>query len=284
MRRLSASVFLFDPEDPPTIISSSSSSTNANGPRLILILSWFAAHEIHIAKYVAQHRVLFPSSRILLVRCPLNHVFFPFGVTSQLRPAVEILRSLLDEGNYDGNHGQCPAVLVHMFSNGGMNSMTRLLAMLRGDSNDDSDTAPPEAPFPRHVMVCDSCPGYFHWQRFHRAISQALPAWTSPLVHLGIAISWLLSAPLGREPPPNVQARGLNAKPLAAVQARRLYLYGTGDDMVHWGDVEDHAARAAAAGVEVAREVFEGGKHVAHVRVDAERYWRAVKEVWEGDK
>lgn len=29
-------------------------------------------------------------------------------------------------------------------------------------------------------------------------------------------------------------------------------------------------------------ERFEGGRHVAHVRVDGERYWRVVGESWEG--
>lgn len=154
--------------------------------------------------------------------------------------------------------------------------MARLLSMMR--EGEGATTS-----FPRHVLICDSCPGYFHWQRVHAALAQALPRWTSPFIHLGIAINWLLFAPLGYEPPPDLQARELNGKELAGVQTRRLYLYGTGDDMVDWRDVEDHAARAEEVGVDVRREVFPGSRHVAHVRVDGERYWRAVEETWEGE-
>jgi hypothetical protein len=28
--------------------------------------------------------------------------------------------------------------------------------------------------------------------------------------------------------------------------------------------------------------MFKGGAHVAHVRVDADRYWKVVQEAWEG--
>ena len=63
-------------------------------------------------------------------------------------------------------------------------------------------------------------------------------------------------------------------------------MYGTGDEAVDWRDVEKHAAEARMIlgdeGGKVRLERFEGGRHVAHVRVDAERYWRVVKEAWEG--
>ena len=267
MRTLSPSVSLYEPDTP---------ADGTSSPRLILILSWFAAREAHIAKYVAQHRLLFPTSRILLVRCPLNHVFFPPGVRRQLLPAAQILKALL-LADRDKNDDGAPGVLVHMFSNGGMNSMTLLLAMLREDRKHGHV-------FPRHVMICDSCPGYFHWQRIHRAVSHGLPSWVSPLIHLGLAINWFIGGfLLRRDPPPDRQARGLNDKTLAALQTRRLYLYGTGDDMVDWRDVEDHATRAADAGIDVRREMFPGGKHVSHARADGERYWRLVEQAWDGD-
>jgi hypothetical protein len=272
MQRLSPSVSFYDPDTPA---DSPSSLQARRSPRLILILSWFAAHEAHIAKYVAQHRLLFPTSRILLVRCPANHVFFPPGVRSQLLPAMQILKALL-LADRDKNDGGAPGLLVHMFSNGGMNSMTLLLAMLREDKH--------EHVFPRHVMICDSCPGYFHWQRIHRAVAHGLPSWVSPLIHLGIAINWFIGGfLLRRDPPLDRQARGLNDKTLTALQTRRLYLYGTGDEMVDWRDVEDHATRAADTGIDVRKEVFPGCKHVSHARADGERYWRLVKEAWDGE-
>lgn len=254
MQSLSPSVSLFDPDTP---------STSSQDPKIIVVLSWFAAREVHIAKYIAQHRALFPSSRILLIQCPLDHILWPPGRHGQMLPAVHVLKKHIAENGDDGS------MFLHVFSNGGVQTMTKLMSMM-------------STPFPKHVMVLDSCPGYFHWQRSHAAFMQTAPFWMSPFIHCFMAINWLLLAPFGREPPPDENAKALNGPALLSVQARRTYLYGTADEMVDWKDVEDHADKAAATGLEVRREVFEGGKHVAHVRVDAGRYWRMVKETWEG--
>ena len=61
----------------------------------------------------------------------------------------------------------------------------------------------------------------------------------------------------------------------------RLYLYSQADEMVPWTEVEAHAEEARKAGLDVRMERFEGSPHVAHARTDPERYWGAVKKVWE---
>ena len=61
----------------------------------------------------------------------------------------------------------------------------------------------------------------------------------------------------------------------------RLYLYSQADEMVPWTEVEEHAEEARKAGLDVRMERFEGSPHVAHARSDPERYWGAVKKVWE---
>ena len=61
----------------------------------------------------------------------------------------------------------------------------------------------------------------------------------------------------------------------------RLYLYSQADEMVPWTEVEEHAEEARKAGLDVRMERFEGSPHVAHARTDPERYWGAVKKVWE---
>jgi hypothetical protein len=61
----------------------------------------------------------------------------------------------------------------------------------------------------------------------------------------------------------------------------RCYVYSREDDMVVYEDVESHANRAEKKGWRVRRERFEGSKHVGHMVVDKQRYWRIVRTVWE---
>lgn len=51
--------------------------------------------------------------------------------------------------------------------------------------------------------------------------------------------------------------------------------------MVAFNEVEGHAKDAKAAGFEDIRfEVFENTAHVNHAKFEPERYWGAVKAVW----
>jgi len=78
------------------------------------------------------------------------------------------------------------------------------------------------------------------------------------------------------------QMRGdLNDRELFEVGERgRCYFYGRGDGIVDWRDVERHVEEARRLGGRVRTEVGSGG-HVGHMNADRERYWRAVREVWD---
>lgn len=256
MDSLSPAVSYFQPASP--------SPPPPSDPSLIVLFTWFAARDVHIAKYTAQHRALFPASPILLVRSTVRHVFFPPSARRELLAAVPVLQAAAAADKE-------PRVLVHVFSNGGSASAVHTYGLARAQG----------VAVPRHVTVLDSCPGYFHWRRTHLALSQALPWWASPLVHVALACTWLVSRLRGVPVVTDRTAAALNDAGLVGVAPRRAYMYGTGDEMVDWRDVERHAAEARAAGFEVRLEKFEGGKHVAHVRVDGDRYWRAMKEIWE---
>jgi len=66
-------------------------------------------------------------------------------------------------------------------------------------------------------------------------------------------------------------------------EVRRTYIYSEADALVDWRDVESHAAAAVENGFrDVRLEKFEGSMHVAHARADEGRYWRVVRETWEG--
>jgi len=60
----------------------------------------------------------------------------------------------------------------------------------------------------------------------------------------------------------------------------RLYLYSTKDELIPYKDVEEHGLEAREKGVEVRMERFEKSSHVGHARVEGERYWNAIEEVW----
>lgn len=67
-----------------------------------------------------------------------------------------------------------------------------------------------------------------------------------------------------------------------AGERSRTYIYSPEDEMVEYRHVERHAeeAREKRAGVKVRTERFEGSRHVAHMRLDPERYWRVVGDTW----
>lgn len=61
------------------------------------------------------------------------------------------------------------------------------------------------------------------------------------------------------------------------------YLYSPVDELIPPEDVERHAAeaRSRSAVRDVRLERFEKSPHVAHARTDPERYWRAIRRIWE---
>jgi len=50
--------------------------------------------------------------------------------------------------------------------------------------------------------------------------------------------------------------------------------------LIPYKDVEKHGLEAREKGVEVRMERFEKSSHVGHARVEGERYWNAIEEVW----
>ncbi|KAM4066912.1 indole-diterpene biosynthesis protein PaxU [Hirsutella rhossiliensis] len=280
MQALSPTVAYWDPRQRLHPRSQSPSPPSSKDPELILLLSWMAARDEHIAKYIAQHQALFPSSRILLIRCPLLRVWLPWIARRDVKPALLLLRALAKGGDGQDDEGTCPRVLVHMFSNGGISTAVHLRSMLLAAGLDDGGRG--IAALPRYVLLLDSCPGYFRWRNTHRALVQTLPWWVSPLMHIAIAVACVYHSLRRLPPAQNQNAQALRAPRLVSRECRRTYLYGTADNMVDYQDVEDNARKAEEVGFVVRRERFEGAKHVAIARAEPARYWGAVRESWEG--
>lgn len=68
----------------------------------------------------------------------------------------------------------------------------------------------------------------------------------------------------------------LNDSSLISKECRRCYVYSKTDDLIPWKDVEGHADDAEERGWIVEKERFEGSEHVAHMRLDPQRYWKIV--------
>ena len=69
--------------------------------------------------------------------------------------------------------------------------------------------------------------------------------------------------------------------PFTTKQVVRLYVYSEADRITLAKNVRRHIDQAQAIGLDVAVERFEKSPHVAHARSDPERYWTAVRNVWE---
>ena len=145
---------------------------------------------------------------------------------------------------------------------------------------------------PVHCTVFDSAPGRFAYSRTVAALTAGFASATTPLVvrlaaallaRLAAGWFWLARAVLRRPDGLAAVGRAHNDGVRRAREARRAYLYSRRDRLVGWRDVEAHAEDARARGFAVVRmENFGESPHVAHARTDGERYWKAVRETWEG--
>jgi hypothetical protein len=181
-------------------------------------------------------------------------------------------------------------LVIHLWSNGGSASLARLRQSLAKD----------HASLPPYTLVLDSTPGQFSYKGTYSAFSLVAPrkwAWLlRPLLHGFVAWFWLLTyvrarldfkrrAEAGSSKlvgPLALLAASHNTKALAAIEARRTYIYSREDALIPYTDVEAHAADAESKGFDVRTEEFVGTAHVAHARTEPERYWEVVRETWEG--
>lgn len=299
MTKLSPCVYLYRPGPESATTTGSASSLAEPAPKLILLASWMGARDPHIAKYIAQYQVLYPSSPILLVRSEVRHFLRPSSRHAEQGPAVSIIRATFPDSPSPAaaaaaaaapDKEVAPQLLVHAFSNGGCAALQHLRAVLGA--------------FPPYASIFDSCPGQFAYRATHRAFTTGLAPGPSRLLISALMHAlcawywfWIVLVGRGRAGPLARVARELNERGGGGddnlngnnrwgwgwgAEARRTYVYSEADRLVSWRDVERHADEAEKKGFAVRRERFDGSEHVAHMRSDPDRYWRAVRETWEG--
>ncbi|BGP47487.1 hypothetical protein JCM10450v2_003339 [Rhodotorula kratochvilovae] len=280
LKKLSPAVYLAEPAT--AALNGAAAGGAAKAPELVLISSWMGAQLKHVEKYVETYRKLYPTSAILLLRSSEADFFRSSTLVRALSPAVDVLRARTS--GYTA--GPSSGLLVHAFSNGGCLTLKTLNELLRaeGKTSDAQPLVAAAKQLPARAVVLDSCPGL---QNFRGTIAAFTAGVKSPFVKVPlVAILTVVFGALRlwdiikRQPPILSRLSSyLNSSAFPAVP--RLYLYSDIDKLVPCADVERHAAAARAAGVEVRTERFDGTPHVAHARVEPERYWGAIQEVWE---
>ena len=236
---------------------------------IILLFTWAAAHPRNIANYIASYSMYFPSAQIFSFTTSFTDVlhYSPASKRKQLAHAVEEIRQA----------SPTTRISVHLFSNGGAFKMTQFASLYRDITG---------KVLPIQAMILDSAPGKALYWKTIAAINYGLPKkwhlrWPlSLLAHLLVIYFVLIAKLPGRVDRIKHIRRDTNNPRLVDVRARRCYIYSKTDDLVGWRDVEDHADDAEARGWNVRKEEFKGSRHVAHVTIHEERYWRTVKSVF----
>ncbi|CAH0056998.1 unnamed protein product [Clonostachys solani] len=245
----------------PTITPPPSSTA----PRLIVLFAWMSAGSSAVAKYVRAYQDAYPTAQILLLRSSLMHFLSPpTTITPNIQPALPVIRSVVATSPQQSR----PQILLHVFSNGG----SAMLSKLRDAYG---------ANFPAHVTIFDSCPGIKNFTTDMNAVTSGM----SPLVKVvaypffSLLIVLYSICFIGREDSFAYYFRVHNE---VTSEARRAYIYSDTDQIVNFHAVVKHATAAEEKGFHVRLEKFHGTKHVMHVRDDEERYWKIIRETWEG--
>jgi hypothetical protein len=249
--------------------SSAYLSRTASETPLILIFSWNAAAAKHIAKYTLSYQKLFPTSRILLVRCFTRDMFrWPKDYAPLLKPAMDLAHEHIESGG---------EVLVHSFSNGGGNQVNEFAKAWRAQFG---------TKLPMRVQIIDSAPTKGPWMKSHAAIAASLPRtwfWKwfgGAMVHLLLIATFFLDVALRQENKMVILYRAMNDENVFDTTVPRVYLYSRVDEMVGFEEADEHADIAESKGWDVTRVHFEKSSHCGHVREDEAKYWAAIMAGW----
>ncbi|KAK4688209.1 hypothetical protein P7C73_g1911, partial [Tremellales sp. Uapishka_1] len=256
----------------PIVQLISPSSTPSTDFPLLIICTWMGASPKLIDKYTTEYLSLFPTTRILLIGSTVFDLSFrPFSsLTFILRPALDVILSL--------SSSERERLRFVIFSNGGTYSANSLARLYRDETNE---------PLTALGMVVDSAPGTGDLPSAHRAISVSLPT-TPPFSYFFSALLWIflhawrISLSLAGLSDPIIRiGDDLVDTTLWKGSGRRVFIFSENDLMVPHQAVRERAKEARERGWDVGEEEFMGSKHVAHVLVDKERYWKVVRETLE---
>ncbi|MCJ1282567.1 hypothetical protein MMC26_001891 [Xylographa opegraphella] len=264
--RYNPSVFVY--EAPASTTKSDQATTKLGHPDIVLLLSWSGANIKHVAKYIPAYIELYPAAQIILVTSAFTDFVFGSSASKklQLEPVIQILTANPEARG-----------LVHLFSNGGSHKLWRLAKLYKATQG---------RLLPMNALVLDSAPGKATFERSAEALAYEMPqAWYLrlpglALLYLFLFLFWAVVTVTGWTNTIDRVWEELNDPDLITVNATREYIYSKADRLVSWKDVEDHADEAEAKGYQVRKEMFENTGHVAHMRLERERYWSQISSLW----
>ncbi|KAK7048638.1 hypothetical protein R3P38DRAFT_2870579 [Favolaschia claudopus] len=256
-------------------------------PRLIILFGWMNAPLRLLHKYALKHRANWPTSDIIIVES------YPAWLWSREKTQVDIMKPLASylistiySAPAELSDGP-PGILMHLMSNGGAFHLTTLTKILfTSDSN-----AVRTGPNIRFATAFDSAPGE---REYRSLVMAASSSFQSPIVkalmRIPLSLIWLylgIRNIILRQP---ASLAKLHADlqvdqllPRTDRQAPRVYIYSAADIMVPAHGVEKHLAvlKNANPPFDVEVEKFTNSPHILHERTDPERYWSAVRRVWD---
>jgi hypothetical protein len=280
IEHLSPSILIYRPKS-PTVENSAASITPTQGPDLILLFSWTGAQHKHITKYISGYTALFPSTPILVITTAINDLLYRTS-SKRRRSFLPAITTMTSSPVLNTN------ILLHAFSEGGSSTSVHFAKAYRAHTR---------RRLPLSALVLDSCPGTLHFTNLAHTARNSVPGnptaqvLASLTAYTVIASYWTTFLLIGDredvDDPKDLNAKtklALNDTSLWDTEAPRAYLFSKADKLIDWKSVLEHARHAEKRGTPVvAVEVFEKSAHCAHIREkeDAERYWSAVRRVWE---
>ncbi|KAK1234526.1 hypothetical protein PQX77_002271 [Marasmius sp. AFHP31] len=252
-------------------------------PNVILIFGWMGAKLGHLQKYTKVYEEMYPDATQVVVRNEPGF-FFSREATRQrnLRPVMEVLEAVgCIPKNKKENGGRTTRPC-------GASQLYTLAKILQSRGVTPSSYTPTTKPI--SALIIDSSPA-------NGTITTGIRAFTLhirraifriPLqIILGffLVLRMLFDKLTGTPPPFEPLKRILNSPhtlPWMDEKTPRTYMYSKKDELVPFGEVDEHVRTGRAGGglVGVRSEVFETARHVDLARTEPGRYWGVVKDTW----
>lgn len=276
--RLSDQIYSLQADFPST-----TRPADSTDPDTIIVFGWGDGKPKNVVKYVDGYRALFPHAHVVIVLATtLKAAYQSLGErTDGMMP---VLDAAFLRGPEAGDRQR--RVLLHTMSNaGGINLASTLNAYRVRYSG---------AQLPHQLMVCDSTPGgvVFSQQvrRWSRAMALGMArlfpwpfAFTQALCYAFLWLNRLWEFILRRRHAGAWSREAVNKPDMVPLDtAARLYMYSKEDDIIGWQDIELHAAEARRLGYAAETQMFDGTKHVDHMRSYPDQYWGAITKAWKG--
>lgn len=241
--------------------------------QLVVLCTWMGAADKHVVKYTNVHRKNAPNAKILLIRSFVGSMISSYSRQERdMKMAAHSIYQVL---------GDCgtikPHIMLHMMSNGGANSATNLLVVLKWQL---------KGPLPLVGVLCDSAPTSSSYSNTVRAFTHSFPR-TFPLnilaygvIHAVISLLFI-SIAMGRyEAPEDYWRKSILDKTL--IDSKRIcYIASKADELTGWRDVVSHAEEARQKGWDVQQHIFDDTPHCNHISKHEDVYVKAARNLWE---